>query len=89
LFKDRPKAAAAIEKTPASDVLELDEDSDEEIRRPLRSAAKARADPSTMSVAELKREIRAVEAQMKTASQDLWEGGERLNRLLKALPSAF
>ena len=69
--------------------MELDEDSDEEIRRPLRSAAKAKAAPSSMSVAELKREIRAVEAQMKSASQDLYEGGERLNRLLKALPPSF
>jgi hypothetical protein len=75
-------------------VVELDEDSDmEEVsvrpRRPMRNTGKAKDVPSSMSVEELKREIRAVEAQMKSASQDLYEGGERLNRLLKALPPSL
>jgi hypothetical protein len=94
VFEDRRGAGAAAEKTPASDVLELDEESDDEEalarpRRLKRAAGKAKAAPSSMSVEELKREIRAVEAQMKSASQDLYEGGERLNRLLRALPPSL
>ena len=79
------------DKSPNPEFLDIDDLSEEEDPAPRtrlskRAAGKAKG---TSSVEDMRREIRALELQVKGLGNELLEVGERLCGLLDALPSSL